>query len=416
MTATVAGSSAITKILYPGGKLPDANYKQNVLGAMMNKATDFKGESRVVALQTEWPQGISADFPTALASLAQSSFSKFTVTRVEYFGIARVTGQALRAVEGDTGALVDLWKNEIDKVSKNVTRQLGIFGYKSGTGSLSAIDSASTVASATITVSPTSAIVFYAVGMRVQATSSDGGALRGGGAAVTISAIDIDAGTLTTAGGNWSTQIAGLTASTDYLNRAGDAQNAGTALVPVGAEGWVVGGSSPGTLFGLSRNSNPVKLSGQSYNATGTPYTDVVVEMAARVAAVGGEAGDKLFCHPRDLANWKKQLDGKVQYNRSEVASKVTGLSFKALQVEGANGTIDVLADINCPRNKAFLMNMDNWKLHSLGPAPHILDYDSNEFLRVSNADAYEVRVGFYGNYWCDGPINQIKATNFGAG
>ena len=415
MTATVAGSSAVTKILYPGGKLPDANYKQNVLGAMMNKATDFKGESRVVAIQTEWPQGLSADFATALGSLAQGTYSKFTVTRVEYFGIARVSGQALRAVEGDTGALVDLWKNEIDKTSKNVTRQLGIFGYKSGTGSLSAIDSASTVASAVLTVSPASAIVFYAVNMRVEASSSDGGARRAGGAAVTISAVDIDAATITTAGGNWSTQIAGLTASTDYLARAGDGANAGSNIAPTGVEGWVVGGASPGTLFGLSRNTNPVKLSGQSYNATGVPYSDVAVEMAARVNAVGGEAGDHLFCHPRDLANWKKQLDGKVQYNRSETASKVSGISFKTLEIEGANGVIKVFADVNCPRNKAFLMNMDNWKLHSIGPAPHILDYDSNQFLRVSNADAYEVRVGFYGNIWCDSPVNQIKATNFGA-
>ncbi len=414
MTATIAGSTAVTKILYPGGKLPDANYKQNVLGAMMNKATDFKGESRVVAVQTEWPQGLSADFATALGSLQQSTFSKFTVTRVEYFGIARVSGQALRAVEGDTGALVDLWKNEIDKTSKNVTRQLGIFGYGSGTGSLSAIDAASTVASATITVSPASAIVFYAVNMRVQAAQSDGGALRGGGATVTISGVDIDAGTLTTAGGNWSAQIAGLTAATDYLGRAGDMQNGGTAVAPTGVEGWVVGGASPGTLFGLSRNTNPVKLSGQSYNSTGIPYTDVAVEMAARVSAVGGEPGDTMFVHPRDLANWKKQLDGKVQYNRSETASKVTGLSFAALQIEGSNGTIKVLSDINCPRNKAYLLNMDNWKLHSIGPAPHILDYDSNQWLRVSNADAYEVRIGFYGNQWCDSPVNQIKATNFG--
>ena len=348
MTATVAGSSAITKILYPGGKLPDANFKQNVLGAMMNKATDFKGES-VLSLCKQsgrkaspltsrprlprWLSRRSANSPSRASSTSvspalrarRSELSKATPGRLSICGRTKST----RSARTSLASLVSLDTSRVLAHSPRLTP-------------------ASTVASATITVSPTSAIVFYAVGMRVQATSSDGGALRGGGAAVTISAIDIDAGTLTTAGGNWSTQIAGLTASTDYLNRAGDAQNAGTALVPVGAEGWVVGGSSPGTLFGLSRNSNPVKLSGQSYNATGTPYTDVVVEMAARVAAVGGEAGDKLFCHPRDIANWKKQLDGKVQYNRSEVASKVTGLSFKALQVEGANGTIDVLADINC--------------------------------------------------------------------
>jgi len=50
------------------------------------------------------------------------------------------------------------------------------------------------------------------------------------------------------------------------------------------------------------------------------------------------------------------------------------------------------------------MLQMDTWTLNSLGAAPHILDLDGNRMLREANNDAYEVRVGFYGNLSCNAP------------
>ena len=52
--------------------------------------------------------------------------------------------------------------------------------------------------------------------------------------------------------------------------------------------------------------------------------------------------------------------------------------------------------------------------LARLGPAPQILDFDSNEFLRVTNDDSYEVRVGYYGNYSNAAPAFWNNISNFG--
>jgi hypothetical protein len=407
MTATIAASTAILKSLYPKGELPNANFKQNVAHANMSKLTDFVGEDRKVALQTEWAQGLGADFTYALGSLKQGTYYRFNVTRVEYFGIARIKGQALKAAVKDEGALTDLWKNEMDGISQGVTRMLGIFAYRSGTGSIGQISSGSNVGTATITLASISDAANFCVGMRVYGSATDGATLRSGGATATLTAIDRDAGTLTISG-NWNASIAAIAAS-DFLYRAGDMN-----LAPTGFGGWIVGGSAPGTLFGLSRNPDPVRLSGQAYDAVNVPMYDAVVEAAARVGAQGGITGETLYAHPRDVANFKKQLEGKVQYERTTVQSKVAGVSFKAIEVEGDNGTIKILSDVNCPRNTAWLINESRWKLHSLGPAPHILDYDDNTFLRVATDDAYEVRVGMYGNQWCNGLVDQIKLTNFG--
>ena len=48
---------------------------------------------------------------------------------------------------------------------------------------------------------------------------------------------------------------------------------------------------------------------------------------------------------------------------------------------------------------------MSSWSLNSLGDAPQILRYgDGLEMLRVYNADAGEVRVGYYANLATNAP------------
>jgi hypothetical protein len=51
-------------------------------------------------------------------------------------------------------------------------------------------------------------------------------------------------------------------------------------------------------------------------------------------------------------------------------------------------------------------LTMATWKLRSLGKVPHILTYgmEGLEGLRVGNADALEIRIGYYGNLICSAP------------
>lgn len=407
MTATLAASAAILKTKYPNGELPKELYINNTALATIPKATDFDGQNRVVALQTEHTQGASADFATALGALQQSRYVQFLVTRVEDFSIARIKGQALRAAQKDTGALVDLWDNEMKSATMSATRSLAIQMYRDGTGTRGTIASGSTTT--TITLSIPAEITNFAVNMSVQFSATAGSALRSGGAKAVISGIDRAAGTITF-GSALNVLIPDIGA-TDVIYRAGDAQQGGTSVVITGFKGWCPGGTTPGTLFNLNRNTDPVRLAGQAYNATGVPMGDALIEAAARVGVEGGKP-DVVFAHPRDVANFKKQIDGKVQYNRVE--SSVAGVSFSAIEFEGDNGVVKILSDMNCQRNTAWLLQKDTWRLHSLGPAPGILDYDQNQFLRVASDDAYEVRVGSYVAMYCNCPAFNIQINNWG--
>ncbi len=414
MTATLAASAAILKIRYPGGKLPDATYDTFKNVATMKKREDFTGESRVVALQNENPQGSSADFATAQGSLRQGVYNKFVVTRVEHFGIARIKGQALKAAEGDEGALVDLWKNETEGTSRVELQNHEIYSFGNGSGVLGQLD-AGVVSGTTVTLLVTSDIAKFALGMRVQAVSDAtlSPTLRSGGATATITAIDRTAGILTIAAA-WNATIPAIGVS-DYLVRAGDAASGGAATVLTGYGGWVVGGTSPGTLFGLSRNSDPVRLSGQTYSAANVPLEEAIQEMSALVAQQGGKAPRRLWCHVRDFANLKKALGTKVTYPKTTVAGTMAGVSFTGVEVEGDDGAITIMTSPFIDRNKAFLIDQDCVTFDTLGPAPQLQNYDKNDMLRVAGDDAFEARFVTYGQMHMNNLVSCINATSFGA-
>lgn len=408
MTATLSASTAILKTKYPDGRLPKAMYEKFPFVATIQKNEDFDGNNKVIALQTENPQGSSADFQTALGSLAQGTYKNFLLTRVEHFGIARIKGQALKAAEKSTGALVDLWQNETDGINATEMKALEIYLFGDGSGTIGKIASGQT--STVVTLSEKADVVKFDLGMRLGAVSDQtlSPTVRVGYAAVT--AIDRVNGTLTS-GSNWNSQITGL--STDYLTRAGDNASGGTGAVVAGTQQWIAGGSSPSSLFSLPRNTDPVRLAGQQYDATGVAMEDALIE-AESLRNFQGQVGKlTAWCNPRDIAQLKKALGGKVTYPRVNVDATVAGVSFKAIEFEGDFDTIKLMSSPFVPRYQVHMLQMDTFSLESLGPAPQMLDFDGPNFLRVASDDAYEVRFGLYGNSACRLPSGSIIITNW---
>lgn len=408
MTATVSGSTAILKVLYPGGKLDPTIYDNSTYLSVVDRATDFGAEVYTVPVITETPQGLSYDATEAFANVAQGNYQKFQVTRSKYFGVARITDEALLAAKSDKHAMVNLWKTEMDMISRGVVLQLAAFSFATLGAAKGVIGSISTT---TITLATITDITKFSVGEKIQVSdidpSASGAALRSG--SCTITALNRTTGVITCSG-NITAGIAAAIAG-DFIFRKGD-----FASAFAGAQAWVNGGTTPGTLYQLNRNTDPIRLSGHTYDATGVPFDEAIMEMSARIG-LEGETGDMCFVHPRDMANMNKLFEGKTSGRREvNVKSQVNGghAGFKSIEVESDNGVVKVVSDRNVPRNKAFLLNMKNWQLKSLGAAPQIANFDSQEFLRVSNEMSQEVRIAFYGQNICNGPVNNGKITNFG--
>lgn len=413
MTATLAGSVAILKRKYPKGKLPDATYSAFENQAMLPKSTDFSGEDEAVVLQTENPQGLGGSVADAQASMEQGTYKRFVLTRVELHGVARIKGQAHEAaVQRNDGSLVDLWNNELRGIETSFMKMREIFSFGNGTGVHGTLDGG-VVTGTTVTLLEPADAVNFDLNMWVQAVSSATSltpTVRSGRAKIT--GIDRKNGVLTTSG-NWDSLITGLQVS-DSLVRAGLYANSSTPP-PWGYRNWIVGGATPGTFLGLDRNTDPVRLSGQSktYSA-GTPIEEAIIDADADVGLQWMTTQKKILTmNNLDVRNLKKQLGSKVQYDR--VKSAVAGISFKTLEVEGDTGPISVVANPFCPRKKAFLTVPDSWENRSLGPAPHLQNFDKQDILRVATDDAVEARFVSYENLKCTLPVAQFLLENVGA-
>lgn len=412
MTASLALSADVLKLRYNGGKLPKSLYAKSKCKLFMAlpKAEDWTGSNWEIALQSENPQGSSADFTTAVGSLAQGKYAKFSVPRVEHFGIARIKGQALQACEGDSGALVDLWVNETAGIAQTELMNHEIYLMGDGSGILGAVSSGSTVASATITLTNIADAAKFALNMRVKGVTTGLSPTVLSGTA-TITGINRATGTLTCAT-TWSGEILLLVAGTHSLVRAGDQASGGTPTVLSGVKRWIDGAAS--TRFGLDSTADVVRFAGQTYNATGVPYGEAAVEMSARINQQGGSQPTLGVAHPRDIANFKKSVDAKRTYTK-DVYNSAAGVSFPALVIEGDEGEIKLISSPFVDRNTMLLLDPEAWKIRSLKGAPHLQDYDSNSFLRVGTDDAYEVRFASWLNLGCFAPYSNGVITNWGA-
>jgi hypothetical protein len=422
--ATTTTSAAILKTQYTQPKVYWLAYKNNPSFANVRKNEKFKGDSKVVAIQTETPQGGGTSISIAQGNSNPSVYSKFVLTRIDDFGIARVTGEAMKAAEDDEGSLIDLWKREMEGILHTVKRSVAINMQRNGTGSRGQISAGSTVGSATITLAIVSDITNFAVGMTVQAAATDGGALRSGGATAVITGINRTLGQLTVAA-TWSGDIAAIEAG-DFLVRNGDGANTGANQMISGRGAWIpaaapgstdpFGYAVPASLFSNVRTSDPVRLAGQSLNTTQMSMQESLQEMAAMVQVEGAENDLVAYMHPRDRANFAKELGAKVVYTRTEKSVKGSDgkIGFSVIKLETDSGDVDVYSDLNVQRGTVFLGDAESECIESLGPCPMILDFDTLEFLRYTTDDSYEVRFGYYGNYSNAAPGYWTRAYNFG--
>jgi len=414
MTATLALSAAILKRKYPTGRLPKANFQDFPLISNLTKHEDWTGDDKAIAIQTENPQGSSADYGTAVGSLAQGNYVRFLLTRVEHYGVARIRDHALKAAASDDGALVKLWDNETKGISQTETKMLEIYAFGNGSGTLGKI--ASGQGTATVQLATPEDAAKFDLGMRCQIVSDATLAPTVRPGFVVITAIDRKGGTLTAAAA-WNTYVPTIQAN-DFICRAGDAANTITASGPSviwGMGSYIVGGTTPGTLATLNRNQDPVRLAGQLYAAANQNMGEAIIDAESLLTVQGRRTPKVLWAHVRDIAQMRKTLDGKTVYPKVNVPSAVADVSFKAIEFEGDDGDIKIMTSPFIQRNQAFLGTMEAFALDSLGPAPQLDNFDNNDFLRVASDAAQEVRFATFANLECNSPVDWVQITGFGA-
>jgi len=407
---------AALKELYTGDDyMKDLVYKKNPLLALLNKdesPSGFAGKYIPVPLVYGTPQGRSATFSNSQSNQTAPQLQSFFVYRVSNYQLATITNELLEATRDNAGAFVDEAKLNMDTAFRNISNDLALDLYGDGSGTRGQISS---ILTGVITLTQASDVVNFEVGMSLVSFSVSGTtATQSTGAAIGyVVAINRGTGVITVAatqGGaaatptNWSTSFPRLAVEGD-VNFASGGLATGSALKVSGLSAWIPS-SAPGgsdSFWNVNRSYDVTRLAGVRYDGSAQSIEEALIDGSSLVAREGGQP-DMCFMNFASYAALEKSLGAKVQY--VDVKHEEADIAFAGIRVHAPYGPITVIPDRNCPPRTAFPLQIDVWKFRSLGRAPHILTYgmEGLEALRVGNADAMEIRIGYYGNLICSAP------------
>ncbi len=422
MAAVYANSSnqiAALKELYTDDKeyMKDLVYKENPFLALVPKDESpdgFAGKYIPVPLEYGTPQGRAHSFSNAQNQQTASALVSYFVYVIQDYQLVTITNLLMEQTKTNAGAFVDAAKLQMDGGFRNITNNIAFELFGDGTATRGISTSASSqngvVAGGTVLpLSNPNQIVAFEVGMLLVASATAGGAVSDD--TVIITAVDRANGIIygTASDASLDTEWA-IGSGAAYLSISGDLPTAGASstssyLALSGLAAWlpVTTPSGSDNFWGVNRSADPTRLAGCRFDASS--YT-IEEGMTNALAFLNREGGKPDLC-VMDFASYAalvNALGAKVQYvqvNHDEVEVAFEGITFQS-----AYGRVTVLADRSCPPQTAYLLTMNTFKLRSLGKVPHILTYgmEGLEGLRVGNADALEIRIGYYGNLICSAP------------
>lgn len=420
--ANVSNQVAALKELYTGDDyMKDLVYKKNPMLALMPKdesPSGFAGKYIPVPLVYGTPQGRSASFANAQSNQSAPVLASFFVYRVSNYQLVTITNELLEATKDDAGAFVDEAKLNMDTGFRNISNDLAHDLFNDGSGSRGVISSITT---GVIVLADPNTVVNFEVNMTLVSYSVSGltATISTTGALGYVIAVNRSAGTVTvsaTFGGaagtptNWSTSFSNLAVQGDVNFASGGLGiGSGNAQKVAGMAAWlpVTAPTSGDSFWGIDRSADVTRLAGVRFNGASETIEEALIDGSSLVAREGGQP-DMCFMNFTSYAALEKALGSKVQY--VDVKHDEADIAFAGIRIHAPYGPITVIPDRNVQQQGgtpvAYLLSMDNWKLRSLGRVPHILTYglEGLEGLRVGNADALEIRIGYYGNLICNAP------------
>jgi len=400
--------SEAVKQHYKDFRIKDLVYKNNPFYALIPKYEKFGGLNMPIPLLYGNPQNVSATFRTAQGETSTSSLGQFLLTRVKNYSVATIDAEAIKATEGKADAFIRFLTMEIDGAIHSLTRDLSVQLFRDGGGYMGQVETTNGTTTAKLTNAED--IANFEVGMSLIFSSQKNGrkhASTGGGVVATINRST----------GEFTFSATDNLSVSDYIFRSGTQSSqivdededlqTGNAKAIMGLDGWIPSDDPTATeFFGQVRTKDNERLGGIRFDGSAMPIEEALVSGAGKAARAGARPDTCILSYDSYI-NLEKSLGSRVRYD--ELKPKDVEVGFRSLAVQGPNGVINVVPDLNCQPDVAWMLQMNTWSLNSLGGAPHILDLDGNRMLRKSQDDAYEVRIGFYGNVACNAPGFNVR-------
>lgn len=418
--ANSSNQLAALKELYTDSKdyMQNMVYKKNPFLAMVRKDESpdgFAGKYIPVPIEFGNPQGRVHTFANAQNQQTATDTVSYFVYAIQDYQLITISNLLLEQTKSNAGAFVDEGKRTLDNGFRNIGSNMAFEAFYGGSATRGVISAAGVSYSAptlSFTLNNAQTVVQIEVGMTLQASATDGGAALqntpGTIDAIQVTSVNRGTGAISGTVVQGAPQSSWVAAS--FLQVLGDIGIGGSSTVAgmlgmSGLAAWIPVSDPPSTdnFWGVNRSTDPTRLGGLRYNAA----AQSISEGLTNALAFGNREGADFDLIVIDFLSFSvliNELGAKVQY--VSLAHDEVDVAFEAIHFHSAYGKIPVLADRSCQPQTAWCLQMDTIKLRTLGKAPHVLTYgmEGLEGLRVSNADALEIRVAYYGNLICSAP------------
>ena len=390
----IPAGNALLKEWYDDQKVENLAYDDNPGLVMVPKKTNATGKYIPIPIIYELNAGRSSQFANAQANQAPGQFADFLITLRPDYDIATLGNQAMEASGDDRGSFMDFATVLVDLAIQGAANSQASSLYRLGTGTIGQI---SGIAAGVITLTNPADVSQFAINQTIQANSTDGGTPRA--TLGYVIARNVMAGTVTVS----ATAMQGAAgspvgwAANDFLLVQGDNNS---KLSGWGA--WCPS-TAPGVtdnFFGVNRSVDS-RLYGLFYNGAQQAIEEAIIDAALINRREKGRPRH-LMTNFGSMSSLIKALGARREFCDWEGDGEI---GFRGVKIQGPAGPIECYADRNCQAATGFLLQMNTWKLYSLGQVPKIFKYkDGLEMLRLGNADAMELRVGAYSQLGCNAP------------
>ncbi len=362
-------ANAALKEWYDGQTVENLAYDDNPALVMLPKKAKATGKYIPVPIIYETSNGRSSVFTNAQGNQSPMLLAEFLINLRPDYSIATLANQAMEASEDEKGSFIDFATAYVDVAIQVAANSAASSTFRSGTGSIGQI---SGITAGVITLTNPADVSQFGINQTLQANSTDGGSPRA--ALGYVIARNVMAGTITVS----ATAMQGAAGS---------------------PAGWT---TSDYVLVQGDNNGKFSRLYGLAYPGTAQSVEEAIIDAALLVRREKGRPRHLITNYGSEAA-LIKALGARREF--VDWSSEDGVIGFRGVKIQGPAGPIECFADRNCQAATAYLVQMNTWCLYSLGAVPKIFKYgDGLEMLRLANADASEVRVGYYANMGCRAP------------
>ena len=364
---------AFYKVRYPQRKIENLIAFDKPFLSSVTRSDELTGQSTVIPLELDGPQGMSVSLPTAIDNDSPLVGVAWTITPATYYAGLRFDAKTLMASRNDQGAFFKLQERTTDRLFDTIGLQWEKYLWGAGTASLGTT-SADPGTATTFTLASIPDSINFHVNMKVRfyADSSGSPGTERAGGTRTVSGVNYQTGVITV-----SAALDAALGSGDHVVRDGD-----VSAVFKGIPAWIPASDPTDTFFGVARTPHPQKLGGWRGTWKGSiEETAIALDSQMRRHNQGARV---LWL---SYANWSRlSLELGARAYRPDNGE---GAKFgrPSMVMVSPGGPITIKSGPFVPEDAGFLLDMSTWKLMTLGAAPHMVEDDGLTFRVIGVAD-----------------------------